>query len=61
MEKETHTSQKEPAEGSPGVIDRELERQDKGQNANAPGSGNRPDNKKAMDDAAPQTEGRPGP
>ncbi len=57
MENKTHTSQKEPAEGSRGVIDRELDRQDKGQNANAPGN----DNKKAMDDAAPQTEGRPGP
>jgi hypothetical protein len=58
MAGETQTTQKEPAEGSRKVIDRELERQEKGENGNASGGG---DNKKAMDDAAPQTEGRPGP
>ena len=59
MTVEPHKLQQDPPEGSPEVIDRELQRQSEK-------SGNQPstpeqENKKAMDDAAPQTGVRPGP
>ncbi len=57
MESKTFTSQKDPPEGARDVIDRELKRSEAGQKPSPQSEAN----KKAMEDAAPQTEGRPGP
>ncbi|MDX3924969.1 MAG: hypothetical protein QHC90_04060 [Shinella sp.] len=52
MKPETHKPQDQPAEGDRETIERELKRQDE----KIPER-----NKKAMDEAAPQTGTRPGP
>jgi len=59
MTVEPHKLQQDPPEGSPEVIDRELQRQ-----SEKPGdkpSSLESENSKAMDEAAPQTGVRPGP
>jgi hypothetical protein len=63
MKSKTHTSQKDPPEGSRAVVERELKRTgDGGKQRQAEESSDaRKRNKKALDEAAPQTGTRGGP
>jgi hypothetical protein len=66
MATKTWTSQKDPAEGSRKVVERELKRKGRGggeaRKSEAPKSSSaKRRNKKALDEAAPQTGTRGGP
>lgn len=63
MKGKTHTPQRDPAEGSRAVVERELKRTGDGgkQRQAEESSDTRKRNKKALDEAAPQTGTRGGP